>query len=99
MENYHNAQANKTKDFPLFVPSCRFTDDTVLTVAVMRALLNCAGDWAKLSELAVQSFREIGRQYPDCGFGRMTRQWVLSDNMEANHSYGNGSAMRVSPCG
>lgn len=99
MENYHDHQANKTKDFELFVPECRFTDDTVMTVSVMRALLDCEGNWTKLGASTTKAFREIGRQYPDCGFGRRTLAWVLSDDMEANYSYGNGAAMRVSPCG
>jgi ADP-ribosyl-[dinitrogen reductase] hydrolase len=43
--------------------------------------------------------REIGRKYPDCGFGGMFRKWVFGDNPKPYNSFGNGAAMRISPCG
>ncbi|MEW6600290.1 MAG: ADP-ribosylglycohydrolase family protein [Nitrospirota bacterium] len=81
----------KTKDFPLFGPRNHFTDDTVLTVAIAKAILT-DGDYAA-------SIRNIGRRYPHCGYGGAFIQWLFSDNPVPYNSWGNGSAMRVSPVG
>jgi ADP-ribosylglycohydrolase len=81
----------KTKDFPLFGPSCTFTDDTVLTVAVADAIL--AGRPYQ------KSIRAIGRRYPGAGYGASFMRWLHSDNPGPYRSWGNGSAMRVSPVG
>lgn len=81
----------KTKDFPLFHPRCRFTDDTVLTIAVADAILTgCPYE---------QSVREIGRRYPGAGYGGSFIGWLHSDHPQPYNSWGNGSAMRVSPVG
>lgn len=81
----------KTKEFPLFDPRCRFTDDTVLTIAVAKAILDNI-DYA----IAV---KEIGRKYPNAGYGGTFIQWLFSEDSEPYNSWGNGSAMRVSPVG
>jgi len=84
----------KTKDFPLFSEKCFFTDDTVMTVAVADALLNGGA-----ADNFIDSMKRIGRFYPDSGYGGHFSNWVQSDEREPYNSYGNGSAMRVSPCG
>ncbi len=81
----------KTKDFPLFQAGCRFTDDTVLSVAVAQAILT-DGDYCK----AVQDF---GRRYSNAGYGTGFRRWLRSKEPKPYYSWGNGSAMRVSPVG
>jgi ADP-ribosylglycohydrolase len=81
----------KTKDFPLFSSSCFFTDDTVLTVAVADAILT--------GRSYLEAVREIGRRYPDCGYGRFFFRWLHSEDSRPYNSWGNGSAMRVSPIG
>lgn len=81
----------KTKDFPLFHPRCRFTDDTVLTVAVADAILS-GGPY-------VDSVRRIGRRYPNAGYGGSFIGWLHSEDYRPYNSWGNGSAMRVSPVG
>jgi ADP-ribosylglycohydrolase len=81
----------KTKEFPLFCPRCRFTDDTVLTVAVADAILT--------GRPYEQSMREIGRRYPGAGYGGSFIGWLHSDHPQPYNSWGNGSAMRVSPVG
>lgn len=81
----------KTKDFPLFDERCHFTDDTVLTVAVAVAILR----GRPYQEL----LREIGRQYPGAGYGESFIRWLQSDDPKPYNSWGNGSAMRVSPVG
>ncbi|NLT33791.1 MAG: ADP-ribosylglycohydrolase family protein [Acidobacteria bacterium] len=87
----YEAHPIKTRDFPLFGPGCRFTDDTVLTVAVAQAILE-DGDYARW-------VRRLGRRYPWAGYGGAFSSWLQSDAPEPYHSWGNGSAMRVSPVG
>ncbi|GBU20439.1 hypothetical protein R80B4_00317 [Fibrobacteres bacterium R8-0-B4] len=89
----------KTKDFEFLTHTCEATDDSIMTLALAKAILEADGDYDSLGSLAVKNMREIGRPYPDCGYGGMFRQWMYSDTMGAYNSYGNGAAMRVSPCG
>ena len=81
----------KTTEFPLFHPFCRFTDDTVLTVAVAEAILS--------NRPYVELVRQIGRRYPEAGYGGTFIRWLHSDAAGPYNSWGNGSAMRVSPVG
>jgi len=81
----------KTKEFPLFGAQCRFTDDTVLTVAMADAILSGRSYDA--------SVRDIGRRHPHAGYGGRFIRWLLSDNPRPYNSWGNGAAMRVSPVG
>jgi ADP-ribosylglycohydrolase len=81
----------KTKDFPLFHPECTFTDDSVLTVAVAKAILD--------GEPYSKAVREMGRRYPEAGYGIMFLDWLELDDDEPYNSYGNGAAMRVCPVG
>lgn len=85
----HNAI--KTKDFPLFDARCAFTDDTVLTVAVASAVLT--------GESYLDSVRKIGKRHPNAGYGASFYKWLHSSNSRPYNSWGNGSAMRVSPVG
>ncbi len=91
-----------TKDFVLFADhhgnSCRFTDDTVMTCAVAKALLDCE-DPETLPEVTVKTMREVGQPYPDCGYGGRFYRWMYSENPKPYGSFGNGAAMRVSPVG
>lgn len=79
----------KSKDFPLVSPRSRFTDDTVLTIAVAEALLT-DGDYTR----AIKSF---GRKYPDAGYGKRFLRWLAAEASDPYNSFGNGSAMRVAP--
>ena len=89
----------KTKEFEFFTYSCEFTDDSVMSLAVGKALLACDGDYAELGDMAVKYMQKIGRPYPNCGYGGMFRQWMYSDDPKPYNSFGNGAAMRVSACG
>ena len=89
----------KSKEFELFTDRCFPTDDSIMTVAVAQALLDCAGDYTHLGEKAVYWMREIGRRYPGCGYGGRFIEWLFSDDPHPYRSYGNGAAMRVSACG
>ena len=79
----------KTKDFELFGTGCRFTDDTVLTVAVADWLLHDDAD-------LVERLTHYTYKYPSCGYGGMYREWVDRWDRQPYNSCGNGSAMRVS---
>jgi ADP-ribosylglycohydrolase len=81
----------KTKRFVLFSGNSGFTDDTVMTVAAAEAIL--------YQREYVVAFREWGRKYPDCGWGQRFGLWLFGPGSEPYGSYGNGSAMRISPVG
>lgn len=83
----------KTKDFPLFQDNCFFTDDTVMTIAVAEAIMN----GGKRDDF-IDAMKKYGRMYPDAGYGGRFYSWLFSDDREPYNSFGNGSAMRVSPC-
>lgn len=87
---FNNIQA---KDFELFGKGCEFTDDTVMTVAVGEALMN-----GGTPDNFIDSMKKYGRMYPDADYGCRFGQWIFTDSREPYNSYGNGSAMRVSPC-
>ena len=91
----------KTKDFPLFSEYSSFTDDSVMTVAVAAALLRWKKDGADLHSAMVEEMKEFGRLYPHPkgAYGGRFSQWLRSDDPRPYNSLGNGSAMRVSPCG
>ena len=79
----------KKKDFPLFHHECSFTDDTVLTVAIGDALLE--------GEAYASAMRRWARRFPTRGYGIRFAQWFMAASPEPYNSFGNGSAMRVSP--
>jgi ADP-ribosylglycohydrolase len=81
----------KMTDFKLFTPASRFTDDTVLTVAVADCLLH--------GKNYAATFKEYGRRYPNAGYGMAFSGWLNSESLAPYGSFGNGSAMRVSPVG
>jgi ADP-ribosylglycohydrolase len=81
----------KSVEFDLFHEKSRFTDDTVLTIAVAEGILRGV-DFAPL-------FQRYGRAYPDRGYGNAFRTWLFGDASRPYNSFGNGSAMRVSPVG
>lgn len=85
---WHNI---KTIDFEFFKPVCSFTDDTVLTAATAQALMTNR-DYAK-------TYQDFARRYPGRGYGGNFSQWIWMDNPQPYGSWGNGSAMRVSPVG
>lgn len=90
---------HKSKFFDLFGKGCDFTDDSVMTFAVAAAILDCRGDYRDLSDKAVSWMQKLGRTYTDRGYGTMFNSWIYLDEPHPYNSFGNGSAMRVSPCG
>lgn len=89
----------KTKKFPLFSEVCSFTDDTVMTVAVARALMTGGKEPVAFADALIGEMRELGRAYPLAGYGSRFSAWLDMEVPRPYYSYGNGSAMRVSPCG
>jgi ADP-ribosylglycohydrolase len=81
----------KEPGFPLFNRDCRFTDDTVMTLAIADALLH--------KRIFRTNIRTFGLNYPNRGYGGMFREWLQTENAQPYNSFGNGSAMRVSPVG
>lgn len=93
---HHNI---KTKEFELKDPSCRFTDDTVMTIAVANAL-HTYRENRSLSQFKTEvasQMRYLGNKYPHAGYGGRFAAWLRDETMGPYQSFGNGSAMRVSP--
>lgn len=84
----------KTKEFPFFQDKCFFTDDTVMTIAVAQGLMDGGTE-----DDFIDAMKKYGRMYPNAGYGGRFGAWLFSDSRQPYHSWGNGSAMRVSPCG
>jgi ADP-ribosyl-[dinitrogen reductase] hydrolase len=87
----YEAHPIKYEGFPLFGRQSRFTDDTVLTIATAYSILEKV-DYA-------ESFKAFGRRYPNAGYGASFYHWIFSSQSGPYNSWGNGSAMRVSPLG
>ena len=81
----------KTTQFPFFQPDCFFTDDSVLTVATASALMSEKG--------YTEAYQDFSRRYPGRGYGGNFSDWIYAQNPQPYNSWGNGSAMRVSPVG
>ena len=99
----------KTKNFPLFSKGCDYTDDTIMTVAVAKAIMAShqeryeKGDdkGKSFQELLVEIMQDFGKRYPHPtgAYGGSFAKWLRQKTPKPYGSYGNGSAMRVSPCG
>lgn len=89
---------HKTKDmdFKLFTPISSFTDDTVMTCAVAEWLMD---DPKHSHKELVKIMHRYGDEFPNRGYGGMFGRWLREHRTEPYNSYGNGSAMRVSPVG
>lgn len=98
---WHNVKA---KDFKLFRGRSRFTDDSVMTIAVAEALMEAQengflDDEEVVKKLLVIALKKWGLKYPNAGYGGSFFRWLANDESEPYNSWGNGSAMRVSPAG
>ena len=91
----------KSKDFEFFGRGCKYTDDTVLTSAIAAALIGRKRNAAAFPELCMVALRSAYFAYPEVkgGYGPRFASWAESGSNEPYFSCGNGSAMRVSPCG
>ena len=82
---------HRSKEFPLFQAKSDFTDDSVLTFATAKILLD-GGDYAA-------TYQQFARAYPNRGYGGRFGRWIWQEKPQPYNSFGNGSAMRVSPIG
>ena len=89
--SFYEFNATKKYDFYLFTPFSKFTDDTVMTVA--------NADWLITGDSLLGVMQDYGNRYPHAGYGGMFRAWLREDEPKPYNSFGNGSAMRVSPVG
>lgn len=97
----------KTKNFPLFSLGCDYTDDTIMTVAVAKAVMLSRQEQYTKSEngkgfqkFLIEVMQDLGKRYPNPtgAYGVRFAKWLRQENPRPYGSYGNGSAMRVSPC-
>ena len=87
-------------NFRLLSDSSEITDDSVMTLAVARGLMNSFGKSdSEIKEALIDSMKELGKRYPYAGYGSKFFYWVLGDDRKPYNSFGNGSAMRVSSAG
>ena len=91
----------KIYQFPMFIKGSDITDDTIMTIAVARALMQWRKEGGDLHEAMRFHMRDLGKKYPYPmgGYGGNFAAWLRSTSPLAYNSCGNGSAMRVSPCG
>lgn len=91
----------KSKDFEMFHTECDFTDDSVMTIAIAKALTQheTITDYEAFRKELIKVMHDVGNRYPYCGFGGRFFDWILFRRTEPYNSFGNGSAMRVSPVG
>ena len=90
---FHNT---KSMNFELFTPWSRFTDDSVMTLAVAKWLVE---DETHTIHYLIYCMQELGNRYPNAGYGGNFRTWLREDNPQPYNSWGNGAGMRVSPVG
>jgi ADP-ribosylglycohydrolase len=99
---WHNT---KSTEFDLYSRFTRFTDDTALTIAVADAILHLPKHKFVIVEnhlrkrMYSSKLKQYARWYPNVGYGESFERWVKSESSRPYRSYGNGSAMRVSPIG
>ena len=91
----------KSKNFEFFKGYAKFTDDSVMTIAVAEALLNVEknSDEKTICNAVIKTMQAWGKKYPYAGYGSKFRYWLVEENPQPYYSWGNGSAMRVSPVG
>ena len=79
----------KTKDFEFLskAKGCKPTDDSVMTLAVACAILDCKGRYGDLGSAAVRRMQELGRKYPNAGYGGHFRRWLRSSDPEPYNSW------------
>lgn len=87
-------------NFRLLSERSHFTDDSVMTLAVAKGLMESKGkEDREVKDALIDAMKELGKRYPDAGYGGMFYHWVLGADRKPYRSYGNGSAMRASSAG
>ena len=85
----------KSKEFEMFNDRVRFTDDSVMTIAVAEALLDIPGeaDHDTIRRTVIASMQKWGNKYPHAGYGQRFYFWLGRKDPKPYGSWGNGSAM------
>lgn len=91
--------SHKSKEFDMFDKKCRPTDDSVMSLAIAKALLECEDGFEELSSKAISCMQELGRIYKNAGYGGAFIKWIFDDDPQPYNCFGNGAGMRVGPCG
>ena len=87
-------------NFTMFHPLCRFTDDTLMTLAVALTLVVTRHNKDDYKSTLIRNMKDIAHKYPNVGWGKMFHAWLFQHSVPSPlNSYGNGSAMRISPVG
>ena len=89
--------AFKSKEFALFDKDSKATDDSIMTMAIAKAVWESRNDWSLLGKNAIAAMQDFGRKVKYAGYGGSFRNWIWMEKPEPYNSFGNGSAMRVSP--
>jgi len=87
----------KSKEFDLFTEKNRPTDDSIMTMAVSKAVFECNGDYSELAQKTVTCMQEFGRKEKYANYGGTFRSWIWAETPEPYNSFGNGAGMRISP--
>jgi type I restriction enzyme M protein len=87
----------KTKKFPFLTSKNFFTDDTVMTVAIAKALLSLNKNLKSWQQHLIKEMQTIGLKYPTSGYGEHFMMWLISKKPKPYNSFGNGAGMRISP--
>ena len=98
---YEFDRSPKTKQFPLFCKNPRFTDDTVMTIAICDGIMKAGldADENTMKTAMITSMQLWGHKYPHAGYGGKFYFWLAREDTRPYNSWGNGAAMRVSACG
>lgn len=98
--SYYEINNIKTKKFKFLENyKCKFTDDTIMTLAVAKSLLEFDGNFEILKDKVIQNMVHLGRKYSQCGFGNEFFKWIIKEDHAPYNSFGNGAAMRIGCCG
>ncbi|RVU55482.1 ADP-ribosylglycohydrolase family protein [Anaerosphaera multitolerans] len=102
----------KNKDFEFFTEECTITDDSIMTFAVAKTIMdttnmmkitleegNSDRYYFLIENMVVEYMQNFGKRYPYYGYGQMFGEWLFSENPKPYKSYGNGAAMRIVPAG
>ena len=90
----------RDRNFAMFSTVCKITDDSLMTLAVARALFLAKGDKQKLKKIVVSCMKDVAREHPNTSWGERFYKWLfLEDFPKPYNSYGNGAAMRICPVG
>lgn len=88
----------RKKDFEIFHKNSFITDDSIMSLAVAKAVFEYKTNGEDLEKAAIRYMQEYGKPYPSCGFGGQFFFWIYGKKPKPYNSFGNGAAMRVSAC-